>query len=445
MDKSSCEEIRSGALAHLIPVFYQPLVLELSESKLFMADKLREEARASFLDRVGQQLMEPEELKLMMQEIQKWMSSRSESSTVDPTLINYEEFGQLRSLVSEKAKVFFTARTFCRLLRSDPYGRIGVNELMQYIMRKTWIYQTRISLGQYDVTGLGWLMERDVELYITDISATIPQLAHIDESLMPFYTCMAYKRFFFFLDRKRLGKIRITDMIASGFVDELLELRDVDNTNQLQDEENSQDAENNNAEIGKNWFSLANVLNLYGIYMNLDADGNGMLSKKELMAYGSGTLTEEFVGRVFEELAMDNKQDPADSFSLNYFFRGIQRAMEASGCMVVKFENINDELFDMIKPKKHDQITYDDLLRSKCGGIFINILIHLDGFLSYENREFSNLVAYTDEVELVSLRADVIISLVNNNFYCNVKLILCHCYLQFYFLNDRIELVGRSF
>ncbi|KRX77322.1 Serine/threonine-protein phosphatase 2A regulatory subunit B'' subunit gamma, partial [Trichinella nativa] len=432
MDKSSCEEIRSGALAHLIPVFYRPPVLEASESRHFMAAKLRDEARSLFLDRVGQQLMEPEELKLMMQEIQKWMSSRCESSTVDPTLINYEEFGQLRSLVSEKAKVFFTARTFCRLLRSDPYGRIGVNELMQYIMRKTWICQTRISLGQYDVTGLGWLMERDVELYITDISATIPQLAHIDESLMPFYTCMGYKRFFFFLDRKRVGKIRITDMIASGFVDELLELRDADNANDQLQDENSQDAENNNnAPVGKNWFSLANVLNVYGIYMNLDADGNGMLSRKELMSYGSGTLTEEFVGRVFEEymtfdgemdfkgfvdfkLAMDNKQDPAglayffrlfdirqkgylDSFSLNYFFRGIQRAMEASGCMIVKFENINDELFDMIKPKKHGQITYDDLVRSKCGGVFINILIHLDGFLTYENREFSNLVAYTEE------------------------------------------------
>lgn len=38
-----------------------------------------------------------------------------------------------------------------------------------------------------------------------------------------------------------------------------------------------------------------------GQYLNLDTDHNGMLSKAELLKYGTGTLTEVFVNRIFQE------------------------------------------------------------------------------------------------------------------------------------------------
>ena len=37
-----------------------------------------------------------------------------------------------------------------------------------------------------------------------------------------------------------------------------------------------------------------------GQYLNLDKDHNGMLSKAELLHYGTSTLTPAFVNRVFE-------------------------------------------------------------------------------------------------------------------------------------------------
>ena len=104
------------------------------------------------------------------------------------------------------------------------------------------------------------------------------------------------------------------------------------------------------------------ALRVYGQYLNLDKDHNGMLSKLELLAYGTGTLTPTFIDRVFEEcltyggemdyktyldfvLALENRKEPQslsyffrildvkhqgflNTFCLNYFFRDILQQME---------------------------------------------------------------------------------------------------------------------
>ena len=109
-------------------------------------------------------------------------------------------------------------------------------------------------------------------------------------------------------------------MLASSFLDDLLELRE---------EELAKEAED------ANWFSAPSALRVYGQYLNLDTDRNGMLRKAELAKYGSGTLTSAFVERVFQEcltyegemdyktyldfvLAMENKKEPR---AVQYFFR----------------------------------------------------------------------------------------------------------------------------
>ncbi|KFD69764.1 hypothetical protein M514_11787, partial [Trichuris suis] len=372
--------------------------------------KLREEAQCTRLQRLSDRMMDVDELKETIQTIQCHVST-TESSEEHLTYIDYGQFKKLALVVSTKARLFFNAFTYASLLSSDPYGRISLDDLMRYIMRKTWLYQMRISLAQYDVSGCGWLSESDLETYITDLIPTMPALASMEQEFLPYYLCVAVKNFVFFLDQQRAGRVRIMDLIASGLLEELFELR-------------NSDASANLTETDGNRFSQYFATQLYGQFMNLDSDSNGMLSVEELMNYGSGTLTKEFVMRVFQEsittdgemdfrgfvdfsLAMENNNDPAavnylfkifdirqrgylDSFSLNYFYRGIQRSIEEHNYPRVKFEDINAELFDMIRPAVPDQITALDLKRSNCAGLFFNILSHLEGFLSYENREISN-------------------------------------------------------
>jgi serine/threonine-protein phosphatase 2A regulatory subunit B'' len=223
----------------------------------------------------------------------------------------------------------------------------------------------------------------------------------------------AVRKFFFFLDPLRTGKIRIRDILTCNFLDDLLELRDVDIPKDAQE---------------MNWFSAPSALSVYGHYLNLDKDHNGMLSKKELAGYGSGTLTSVFLERVFAEcltydgemdyktyldfvLALENRQEPQSlaylfrildvehqgyltAFTLNYFFKGIQEQILQHHQEPINFEDMKDEIFDMIKPQEPTRISVKDLVSCGQGETVMSILIEFHRFWSYENRE--TMVAVAD-------------------------------------------------
>ncbi len=272
--------------------------------------------------------------------------------------------------------------------------------------KKFWLHQTRIGLSLYDGAGLGYLKESDLENYIFELIPTLPQLEVLERSFYSFYVCTAVRKFFFFLDPLRSGKVKITEILSSGFLDQLIELRD---------EEISKE------QLESNWFSAQSALRVYAQYLNLDEDHNGMLSKQELAQYGSGTLTDVFLDRVFQEcvtyggemdyksyldfvLALENRNEPQaiqyifkildikqkgylNPFDINYFFRAIQKQLKKYGHDAVLLRDIQDEIYDMVKPQDPLKLTLTDLIQSGHGETVINILIDLNSFWSHENRE----------------------------------------------------------
>ncbi|KAJ8941726.1 hypothetical protein NQ318_023322 [Aromia moschata] len=76
-----------------------------------------------------------------------------------------------------------------------------------------------------------------------------------------------------------------------------------------------------------------------------------------------------------------------DSFTLNFFFRAIQDQMKQHGAEPVSFQDVKDELFDMVRPRDPEKITLTDLLACGQGDTFVSILIEFHGFWAYENRE----------------------------------------------------------
>lgn len=50
------------------------------------------------------------------------------------------------------------------------------------------------------------------------------------------------------------------------------------------------------------------------------------------------------------------------SFTLNYFFKGIQEQILAHRAEKVNFQDVKDEIFDMIKPVDPLRITLKDLI-----------------------------------------------------------------------------------
>ena len=92
----------------------------------------------------------------------------------------------------------------------------------------------------------------------------------MDKSFLPYYLCTVSRKFFFFLDPLRIGRVRICDILASGFLESMLELQDPNLTT---------------AKIGSNWFSLTSVFQVYNGFVALDADHDGALSQKELLQF----------------------------------------------------------------------------------------------------------------------------------------------------------------
>lgn len=68
-------------------------------------------------------------------------------------------------------------------------------------------------------------------------------------------------------------------------------------------------------------------------------------------------------------------------------FQGIQEQILAHRAEPVNFDDVKDEIFDMIKPKNSTRITLKDLIDSGQGDTMVSILIEFHKFWAYENRE----------------------------------------------------------
>lgn len=323
--------------------------------------------------------------------------------------INYDDFCSVRSLLPAQFARFFQADTFCKF-RRDEWGRISTQLFFQYVCRHITLQQTRAQLALYDSHGDGYLREQDMENYIYELIPTLEALEDLQENFYPFYVFTAVRKFFFFLDARRMGRIALRELITSPILHELLHLQ-----NAPQDED-----------IDFNWFSAHNTLRVYSQYLELDIDHNGMLNRSEIQGYGTGSLTSAFIDRVFEEcltydgeidykafldfvLAMETKKSPQslayffrlldvrkqtylDRFSIRFFFSEIvQRLRELDGggvdADVVRVDDVCDEIFDMCNPKDPSRITLADLVRSGVGDTIVTMLTDLSGFWAYDNRE----------------------------------------------------------
>ncbi|CAD8145381.1 unnamed protein product [Paramecium pentaurelia] len=392
-----------------IPKFFQKASVT-NENQLSF--RVRQEARTRFLNHKTGEILDKEDLEKLWTELKNNISPPDDKKE----RINYNSFLTIASLLPIKCRHFFSASTFLKFDR-DEYGRIDIVAFFHSIVRKVNLFQTRIQISLYDSIGNGYLREKDLENYIFELIPTFPQLEKLDQNFYPFYVITAVRKFFFFLDSKRTGRIYIKDMLTSPILAELYELRQEKLTLE---------------ELGQNWFSKQSALKVYERYLKLDNDHNGLLSKQELSKYSWG-LTDIFIDRVFEEyqtfegemdyktfldfvLAMENKKSqqaiqyfwrilnvyhkPAiDSFVINMFFRPIIQKLEHKDKFGFNVEDVKDEIFDMAKPAISTAITLTDLQNCGQGDIIISMLIDAKAFYEYDQRESGQLLEVEDYEE----------------------------------------------
>ncbi|KAK6914529.1 Calreticulin/calnexin [Dillenia turbinata] len=383
-------------------------------------------AKYRFLKKQSDLLLNADDLDAM------WVCLR-ENCVIDDAIgaekMNYEDFCHIASVCTEqigpKCRRFFSPSNFMKF-EKDESGRIAILPFYLYVMCTVSLTQARIDMSELDEDSDGFLQPHEMEAYIRGLIPNLAQLRDMPAAFVQMYCRIAAHKFFFFCDPHRRGKACIKKILLSNCLQELMELHQ-------ESEEEVTDTEQ-----AENWFSLTSAQRICDMFLALDKDMNGTLSKQELREYADGTLTEIFIERTFDEhvrrgkrgggnaremdfesfldfvLALENKDTPEGltylfrcldlhgrgfliTADIHTLFRDVHQKWIEGGNYELCIEDVRDEIWDMVKPADPLRITLADLLGCKQGGTVASMLIDVRGFWAHDNRE--NLLQEEEEPE----------------------------------------------
>ncbi|KAJ3074858.1 hypothetical protein HDU98_010038 [Podochytrium sp. JEL0797] len=365
-----------------------------------ISETLTRDARILFGERMRDHLLSNEELDVLWDEL--WQNaSRGTDEARKMTNLDFE---RIKSRLAPKFHTFFKPSIFLKFV-PDEAGNISVLQFFNYVLRKVSLMQARLDLSYYDANNDGHLTESELNQYISDLIPAL-KLSALNPNVYEYYVCSAVRKFLFFMDPLKRGKVPIQKILLSPILTELFELREPELPDDLEK---------------TNWFSSYYALKIYGQYLALDVDHNGLLSREEMGQFNNSTLTNLYLDRLFEErqtrnqqidyktfvdlvLAIENPSTPEsityqfklldvnrqgylDDFSVGYLFTAVVEKMLGFGHEPVHVADVVNEVFDMANPTNPERITLDDLLKCGVGGTITTILTDCRGFWAYDNRE----------------------------------------------------------
>nr|CDS31089.2 serine:threonine protein phosphatase 2A [Hymenolepis microstoma] len=340
------------------------------------------------------------------EEIKNIFITLDECTTPSPSTreryISYPLFIQAKQRICVKAHQFFSPIVFAKLSKMDQFSRMKLSDFYAYVSKMTWLNRTRVELSKYDAVGKGYLVEHELEHYLQSQLPFLHQIKKIERWFIPYYICTISRRFFFFLDPIRVGRVRICDVMASGFLESFFALG-------FKKEIKSAD----------NPFTLSSVKRVYDNFVKLDINKDGSLSRDELfrMPTEMGHLSKFFIDFFFAThpskngvidyrtymdlvLALENRESTQ---SIRYLFNAFDiaghgklkismiedifnEADHESGSK--EFHNFYSFVFDNFKLKDPEYITLNELLNSGQGHVFLSIFVD-DDSPTEENVEVS--------------------------------------------------------
>ncbi|KAG6488435.1 hypothetical protein ZIOFF_049678 [Zingiber officinale] len=435
-----------------------PLALDfLKPEEGSISHRVQGLAKYRFLKKQSEILLNADDLDAM------WACLRENCVIDDATgaeKMNYEDFCHIASLCTEqigpKCRKFFSPSNFMKF-EKDESGRIAILPFYLYVMRTVSLTQARIDMSELDEDSDGFLQPHEMEAYIRGLIPNLAQLRDMPGAFIQMYCRIAARKFFFFCDPHRRGFLLelLKIMHKEGAAEQLsprahgtssvnhrIDARMIclpwpyvwfarillpyalrSGNPSFESEEEVPDTEQ-----AENWFSLTSAQRICDMFLALDKDKNGTLSKQELKEYAEGTLTEIFIERVFDEhvrrskagggntremdfesfldfvLGLENKDTPEgltylfkcldlqgrgylSTADMHTLFRDVHQKWIDGGNYELCIEDVRDEIWDMVKPVDPLRITLADLLACKQGGTVASMLVDVRGFWAHDNRE----------------------------------------------------------
>ena len=251
-------------------------------------------------------------------------------------------------LPPQKRAHYINAQTFALFPRTtSPPASISALLLLTHLLYTQQTARLRLQLSFYDEQCTGHLTEEQLMNYVYDDIGSSgggqqAQWSGLDSEFTPFYVFTVIRKFVFFVDGARRGRMSIRELAHSSLLHEweqrkaaasppadascmdtlrqalalsassaaaagLLSVGATTLSSNLfscTDPGRLNSNSSASAATRPSWFSLQSSQGIYALYLSLDRDQNGMLSQAELSHFQSGAYTAQLLDALYSSVAL---------------------------------------------------------------------------------------------------------------------------------------------
>uniref|UniRef100_A0A8B9UN41 Protein phosphatase 2 regulatory subunit B''alpha n=1 Tax=Anas zonorhyncha TaxID=75864 RepID=A0A8B9UN41_9AVES len=257
-----------------------------------------------------------------------------------------------------------------------------------------------------------YLEQEDFIPLLQDVVETHPGLTFLKDApeFHSRYITTVIQRIFYTVNRSWSGKITLTELRKSNFLQTLALLEEEDDINQITD-----------------YFSYEHFYVIYCKFWELDTDHDLYISQKDLARYSDQALSSRIIERIFSgavvrgnEIQKEGRMSYADfvwlliseedkrsatsieywfrcmdldgdgvlsMYELEYFYEEQCERMEVMGIEPLPFQDLLCQMLDLVKPEREGRVTLRDLKRCRMAHVFFNTFFNLEKYLDNEQRD----------------------------------------------------------
>ncbi|NWX40331.1 P2R3A phosphatase, partial [Steatornis caripensis] len=257
-----------------------------------------------------------------------------------------------------------------------------------------------------------YLEQEDFIPLLQDVVETHPGLTFLKDApeFHSRYITTVIQRIFYTVNRSWSGKITLTELRKSNFLQTLALLEEEDDINQITD-----------------YFSYEHFYVIYCKFWELDTDHDLYISQKDLARYSDQALSNRIIERIFSSAVVRgsevqkegcmsyadfvwlliSEEDKRSATSIEYWFRCMDldgdgvlsmyeleyfyeeqcERMEVMGIEPLPFHDLLCQMLDLVKPEREGKVTLRDLKRCRMAHVFYNTFFNLEKYLDNEQRD----------------------------------------------------------
>ncbi|XP_064456710.1 mucin-5AC-like [Ornithodoros turicata] len=256
-----------------------------------------------------------------------------------------------------------------------------------------------------------YVVPDDLVPLMQDVIDTHPGLLFLKDAVEfhSRYVNTVIARIFYSVNRSWSGRITVSELRKSNFLQVLSLLEEEDDINQITE-----------------YFSYEHFYVIYCKFWELDKDHDLYIDKFDLSRHNEGAISLRIIERIFSGaisrgpiqkegkmsynefvcflMSEEDKRHPRSieywfrcmdldgdgylsMYELEYFYEEQLQRMEALGIETLPFKDCLCQMLDMIQPKVSGKISLADLKRCKMTAIFYDTFFNLEKYLDHEQRD----------------------------------------------------------